>query len=236
MVNRAGFLISRFQVGVGGKTPYQRLKGKLYKRPLARFGECVHYMFNKLAAKWTDGIFLGVHDSSGSYWVGVGTGVFKARSIQLKPAAQKYDAELLKSVAGTPLLIVPGIGFTAMEPLPAIVQPQLLASEPRVDLRVDGVQLPRQVYIHKADLLKHGYTKDCIRCNAAIAGKPSIALHSAACRKRMETALAADPEANERFEAAGATRIARIAKMVERDAKAAKPTVAVEAKPTAMTD
>ena len=44
MVNHAGFLISRFQAGVGGKTPYQLLKGKLYTRPLARFGERVHYM------------------------------------------------------------------------------------------------------------------------------------------------------------------------------------------------
>ena len=68
LVNYAGFLISRFQIGVDGKTPYQRLKGKPYRRPLAKFGECVHYMpidtakthMNKLAARWRDGIVLGL--------------------------------------------------------------------------------------------------------------------------------------------------------------------------------
>jgi hypothetical protein len=52
----------------------------------------------------------------------------------------------------------------------------------------------------------------------------------------MEAALAADPEAKERLEATEAKRTAHLAKMVERDAKVAKPTVASEAKPLAITD
>ena len=34
LINHASFLTSRFQVGVDGKTPYERLRGKKYRKPL----------------------------------------------------------------------------------------------------------------------------------------------------------------------------------------------------------
>ena len=68
-----------------GKTPYMRLKGKTYKRPLIPFGECIHFLpapdsgkKSALAPKWHDGIFLGVRDASNECWVGTDRGVFKS--------------------------------------------------------------------------------------------------------------------------------------------------------------
>ena len=34
LINYSSFLLSRFQVGVDGKTAWQRLKGKSYKKPI----------------------------------------------------------------------------------------------------------------------------------------------------------------------------------------------------------
>ena len=90
--------------------------GEERKKPLAKFGGCVHYMpidiakthMNKLAARWRDGIFLGLRDSSNEYFVGTREGVFKTRSIQLKPESQKHEVELLKAISGTPWQMVPG--------------------------------------------------------------------------------------------------------------------------------
>ena len=54
----AGFLLSRFQVAADGKTPYERIKGKSYRRELVDFGERVMFMpvshggkMNKLESK-----------------------------------------------------------------------------------------------------------------------------------------------------------------------------------------
>ena len=36
-------LISRFQIGVDGRTACERLKGKPFRKALVPIGECVHY-------------------------------------------------------------------------------------------------------------------------------------------------------------------------------------------------
>ena len=43
LVNHAGMLLSRFQIGVDGNTAYERLKGKPFRRKVIPFGECVHF-------------------------------------------------------------------------------------------------------------------------------------------------------------------------------------------------
>ena len=73
-------------------------------RPLATIGKLVHHMaidtsktrLNTLVPKWRDGIYLGVRDAYGEYWIGSRTGAYTVRSIQLKPASQKYGLQLLK--------------------------------------------------------------------------------------------------------------------------------------------
>ena len=76
-------------VGVDGKTAYERERGKKFKKELLEFGECVHYLplkhgpkLSKLAAKWRDGVFLGVKEGSDEMYVGTDEGVFKARSLR----------------------------------------------------------------------------------------------------------------------------------------------------------
>ncbi len=44
LVNHSSFLLTRFQVGVDGRTAYQRLKGKAFKKPMLMFAEHVLYL------------------------------------------------------------------------------------------------------------------------------------------------------------------------------------------------
>ena len=43
LANHAGVLINRFQVGIDGRTAYERLKGKPFRKALVPIGECIHY-------------------------------------------------------------------------------------------------------------------------------------------------------------------------------------------------
>ena len=103
LVNHAAYLLTRFQVGVDGRTAYERLRGKPFRRTMLPFGECVHWMpsgrakalrlgqkLNKLESKWRDGVFLGFKESSNEYFIGTPTGVFRAQSVRRKPDSAKF--------------------------------------------------------------------------------------------------------------------------------------------------
>ena len=73
LIRHAGDLYSKFQLGVDGKTAYERLKGKKFSKEMYPIGSCVHYMplvsksgkLNKLEVRWQDGVFLGVRETTG---------------------------------------------------------------------------------------------------------------------------------------------------------------------------
>ena len=47
MIRHAGFVHHRFQVGEDGKTPYQRIRGKVFDKPICELGESVFYKIPK---------------------------------------------------------------------------------------------------------------------------------------------------------------------------------------------
>ena len=72
----AGILLSRFQVAADGKTPYERIKGKSYRRELVDFGERVMFMpvshggkLNKLQSKWSFGRYCGIRPRSNEVFI-----------------------------------------------------------------------------------------------------------------------------------------------------------------------
>ena len=44
LINYSSFLLSRFQIGVDGRTAWYRLKGKSYKKPILMFAEHVLFL------------------------------------------------------------------------------------------------------------------------------------------------------------------------------------------------
>ena len=80
MVEHAAYLISHYQVGRDGRTPYERLKGKKTSRELCEFGESIRYMplksmvggQGKLSDRYLDGIFLTICERTSEVFVGTG--------------------------------------------------------------------------------------------------------------------------------------------------------------------
>ena len=70
----SAFVWNRFSVDMNGRTPYERVKGKPFKRELVPFGERVYWLpltkaqrgqhMNKLENKWRIGHFLGIREGS----------------------------------------------------------------------------------------------------------------------------------------------------------------------------
>ena len=110
----AGFLLSRFQVAADGKTPYERLKGKEYRRALVDFGERVMFMptvqgtkMNKLESKWDFGRFVGIRPRSNEAFIMTSDGVQKARSFKRLPEPDRWTLEDWDELKGLPWLWKP---------------------------------------------------------------------------------------------------------------------------------
>ncbi len=145
---------------------------------------------NKLAPKWEDGIYLGRKDSSNEYFVGTDTGVYKASEIKRVPGSERFQQARLQSMIGTPWSMTPDVESDLTTALPAVVViPGTIEDVPDPE---PSEAVPRQIFIRKEELEKHGYTKGCVRCDALRAGRSTTARHSAACRKRIEEAMQAD--------------------------------------------
>ena len=88
LIAHAGSTINRYSVGSDGATPYKRLKGRPFRRPIAEFGECIWYLKHKsnvrgkLQPRWASGVFLGIREESGEIIVGTEAGVIKARTFR----------------------------------------------------------------------------------------------------------------------------------------------------------
>ena len=91
LVEYAGWLLTRAEVGADGKTAYERSRGKDAKLPGVEFGEGVLWKrrreggpLGKLTCMWEDGIFLGVKGGTGEMIVGDGKGVWRTRTMRRK--------------------------------------------------------------------------------------------------------------------------------------------------------
>ena len=103
-------MYSKYKLGVDGKTPYERLKGKKFGKEMYQIGSCLHYMplvsksskLNKLQVRWQDGVFLGIKETTGEYLVGTSDGVVKARSLKEKPPSEQYEWKYMETMVGLP--------------------------------------------------------------------------------------------------------------------------------------
>ncbi len=75
LVTHAASVINRERNDHEGFTQYRRWKGREFNKPVAEFGQCVHYApaFSagryKFDARWVDGVWLGIKLGSGeSIW------------------------------------------------------------------------------------------------------------------------------------------------------------------------
>ena len=110
IVEHASDLLNKFLKGDDGKTPCQRLRGKIFKGNMVEFGERVHYMenlkgalkMNKLECKWGEGYYLGTRWRTGEAIIGTKKGVLKSSAIRRVGEHRRWDAEGILEVRGVP--------------------------------------------------------------------------------------------------------------------------------------
>ena len=216
MIEYAAYLLNRFEVGHDGKTAYERLKGKRARSFGVEFGEAVHWKVNptggapgKLSSSWEHGVYLGVRGKSGEIIVTNGEGVWKTRTIQRKPADERWlpsSAELVK--------MSPWSKKDEQDKgndIPVAIK--MREDEAEIEKQVPGREaVPRNFYISAKDLKEHGFSAKCPGCLSILRGKIRQA-HSAACRKRFESLLAD----SDKVKRADHKITDRLAKLLERE-------------------
>lgn len=109
LVEYAGWVMNRTEVGKYGKTAYERVKGKTARLTGYEFGEAVLWKrrreggpLGKLTCMWEDGIFLGVKGATGELIVGTREGVWRTRTIRRKVFEERWRRENLEMIGGVP--------------------------------------------------------------------------------------------------------------------------------------
>ena len=190
LVEYAGHLLTRAEVGADGKTAYERSRGKVAQLTGVEPGEGVLWKrrreggpLGKLTCMWEDGSFLGVKGSTGEMIVGDEKGVWRTRTIRRKPEGERWSMENLEKIGGVPWGMTkerPGDGEEMK------TEVTIMDKEYRERTRVEEHEaVPRKVYISKDDLEAHGYTVGCAGCMSVLRGTTRQA-HTESCRKRME--------------------------------------------------
>ena len=193
LVEYAGWLVNRAEVGHDGRTPYERLKGKKARLPRMEFGEAVMWKrrpqggpLGKLSCLWSDGIYLGVKGSTGEYIVGDGAGVWKTRTVRRKIEQERWNKDTIKLVGGVPWN--PNVDGEWMK-LDVTVMDQQHRDQLRGQ-REDLEKVPRNFYLKERDFESHGYTEGCPGCISLLKRGTRLS-HSKGCRVRMEEVIRA---------------------------------------------
>ena len=222
LIEYAGTVATLFEVGADGRTAYQRQRGKRYNQPLAPFGECVHYLpldrergkKAKLQPKWKHGIFLGVRVGTGELFIGTSAGTVRARAIRRRCPSERHQRSELDAMVGSPWK--PHPSAEEGDEAPAAVyfpidngeggELALPLQRGPIASGAGGVPGPRRVYIRAGvELKRFGFTANCPGCTAAAEGTDPRS-HNEECRTRIEKAMAEDPSAKARLEAATSRR------------------------------
>jgi hypothetical protein len=207
--------LNKCEVGKDGRTACERLRGKSGVILGIEFGEQVLFRRKHIGAKlakltsvWSEGVYVGRKASTGESFVATASGVIRTRTLQRRPAEQRWSPEMLKEIGGVPWRVRPD------DPDEDGLMPDVFECKRAVEISPEECRaaaedtVPRRMYLKQADFTKHGYSGGCLGCKMLVTNGPKQN-HSEACRKRMETVIG---DQDSRAAAAGA----RAAKFLKR--------------------
>ena len=207
LVEHAADTINRFAVSSDGRTAFERVKGKRYHGEVVEFGRKIMYKIPRkpeggsMEERWVPGVWLGKRYLSDEHLVAVEDGtVCVTSTVRIMPDSESWDIDFINKMKGVPW-DPRGIEFDNGEEqkgdlvvIPA--DPSLEQGHPeRPQVRSDyGV--PRDFYVTKQHLKKHGYTASCLKCRSIRENFPTTKGHSSQCRERLREALKSDVSAS----------------------------------------
>lgn len=199
MVDYAAALLTRFNRGSDGATPYERATGRTWKVRLPEFAETVWFQplkgersRGKLEAKFEEGIFLGLQEGTAMKCIGTPSGVVRCWTIKCRPGDERWNQDLMQVLVGLPWQLKPRLEQVERGlDLPAQIEVDL-PSQRGEDTEEDNAAKarakqyqPRGIYIRRhIELEEYGYTDVCDGCDAAKMGL-SHRQHSSVCKQRI---------------------------------------------------
>ena len=115
--------VGKIPIKDDGRTPYQKLSGRKWNRPLVRFGERI--FFRPLDARKVDdgatgerksgdlgrrvmsGYYVGTHGRNADVLVMMTQGVVKGNTVHRRPETERWDRSEKKDLRGVPWLLRP---------------------------------------------------------------------------------------------------------------------------------
>ena len=197
LIIHAANILNLCEVGKDGKVPFQRLRGRRMHAELVEFGERVlyqplnHKSLGSAQPRWAEGVYIGLKMNTGEKLIATTEGVCKARSIKRRPESERWDADEIMKVTGTPwkpYLFSESDELLSKPPQPVIIKED---GPVRADRDSDNPAIPRSFAITRRDLVNYGYTPACPGCYAA-ANDRKHKSHTPVCRDRIAKALAED--------------------------------------------
>jgi len=220
MVEYSGAMVTRFRIGEDGKTAYERLKGRKFKKELVEFGESVMYEVYETKAKkdksedrFRVGTYVGFKTNSHEYWVATEAGdVTKTNTIKRRPPSERWNAEAVRGVRGVP--------WDTGEKKARVSQEMLEEEKEALDVPVEQVIQPkvRAFKITRLALDRFEYTPLCPGCETA-QGKRQQGTHTLECRRRLEKAMGEDDRYAEKIQSARDRQNEGIASRIEKTAE-----------------
>ena len=176
MVEFAGTVINRYEVGRDGKTPFELLRGKQSRLIGLEFGEKVNFRRTVVGARMAK--------LSGEIVVGTESGVFKTRTVQRKAYEHRWNKENMDMVGGVPRKVSPS--EDSEEGIMPAVDIGMEMPEVKIHRapKEDRRPVPRRLCIRAKDIDRHGVTPNCKGCIATLRGEGGVP-HSDTCRKRL---------------------------------------------------
>ena len=171
LVEHSADVLTKCAVGTDGRTPYERLKSKMYHGEMIEFASMVMVKLQGklqggiLKERWIPGLWLVKRWSTDEHVVSAASGrVVRARDVRLFSADKAFDVNFAKNVVGTP-----------SNPSAVENEETVLHDIPRAPVArpEDPVSAPvtRQVILLKAYFERFGYSADCSKCRALMRGE-----------------------------------------------------------------
>ena len=194
LIRHASHLLAKFHIGADRMTGYQRLRGKTSTERIAEFGEHDLCFFPrkkraKMDPKWRHGFFLARAWDTDADFIGLVNGqITTARAMARCIETQRWSAQRVLRITGTPIKHALAYDDT----IESLDSPQAPPAGQRDDGPDADEKIPRRLPILQRDLVEHGCTDGCTKCDMPKSGqhiKARTHEHTEMCRAQLYAAL-----------------------------------------------
>ena len=182
MVRHAAQIINVCRVREDGQTSWQKMTGRRFYGKMVPFAEMVMFKIPKtkhrvgsFEDRWEVGCWVGIVPRSGEHLVATNTGVYKVSTIKRRMASERWSAEWVKGIVGSPAEPMPGSTTRPKHRLVAYAKriPDERVTTSTYVPAAEPADVPecRAAKIFQRDIEAFGGSEKCPGCKAAKSGK-----------------------------------------------------------------